>query len=215
MLIGVVIPCYVGHIKMLTELLDSIENQTVKPDKVVVSCSSTNSISVKEYSYPLIIVTTNQKLNAAKNRNIAASQLSDMDLITFIDADDIMHPQRIEILLDIFNKTNCDIVLHNFIVDNNNFQEIVNIDYKINTLERCPSGCLRHKDRNLWNIQPIHHSQSTIKKQIFDIVKYPEEIEYNRREDSIFCNRVLSLDNINHVYVTNQLSCYRQSNTPF
>ena len=37
MKIGVAIPCYYGHIQRLYDLLDSIEKQTIIPDKVVVS----------------------------------------------------------------------------------------------------------------------------------------------------------------------------------
>ncbi len=37
-----------------------------------------------------------------------------MDYITFIDADDIMHPQRIEFLLKGFQTYDSDIILHNY-----------------------------------------------------------------------------------------------------
>ena len=42
MKIGVAVPCYYGHIQRLYELLDSIEKQTILPDKVVVNSSSTS-----------------------------------------------------------------------------------------------------------------------------------------------------------------------------
>ena len=103
MKIGVAIPAYIGHINRLFELLDSIEKQTRLPDKVVVSCSSTREFNNnKTYSFPLQIIVTEERQNAAQNRNIAASNLMDMDFITFIDADDIMHPQRVEVLLKVF-----------------------------------------------------------------------------------------------------------------
>jgi len=40
MKIGVAIPSYIGHKNLLQDVLDSIENQTRLPDKVVVSYSS-------------------------------------------------------------------------------------------------------------------------------------------------------------------------------
>jgi hypothetical protein len=43
MKIGVAIPCYYGHIDQLFFLLDSIEKQTILPDKVSVSCSSSQT----------------------------------------------------------------------------------------------------------------------------------------------------------------------------
>ena len=92
MKIGVAIPCYYGHIQRLYDLLESIEKQTILPDKVVVSSSSTSELKCdKIYSFPLEVIVTECKQNASKNRNVAASKLLDMDYITFIDADDVMH----------------------------------------------------------------------------------------------------------------------------
>ena len=41
------------------------------------------------------------------------------------------------------------------------------------------------------------------------------EEEFNRKEDSVFCYRVFSLPNIKHVYIQNELSYYKASNTIF
>jgi len=216
MKIGVAVPCYYGHIGHLTNLLDSIENQSCKPDKVVVSCSSTKELfETKKYSFPLEIIITEEHKNAAQNRNIAASRLNDMDYITFIDADDIMHPQRIEILLKTFQETDCDIILHNFLMNDSNFNHIDNIDIRINELIQCYTGCIRHLDFYKYQSQSIHHSQSSIKQHIFDIIKYPEEKEYARKEDCVFCYRIFSIPNIKNVYISNQLSLYKPSNTEF
>ena len=97
MRIGVAIPCYIGHIEQLQVLLDSIAAQTRLPDKVVVSCSSTTEMppEFSKYEFDLQIICDPMRKNTAQNRNIAA-QLLDTDVITFFDADDVMHPQRIE-----------------------------------------------------------------------------------------------------------------------
>lgn len=218
MSIGVAIPCYFGHIKNLINLLDSIEEQTIKPNKVVVSCSSTkDKIETKKYNFSLEINITEEHKNAAQNRNIAASKLTDVEYITFIDADDVMHPQRIQILLKVFNETNCDIILHNFLTDYLEFKHINIINIRINELVQCSSGCIRHLDFYKYanSSQLIHHSQSSIKKYIFDIVKYPEESEFARKEDSVFCHRIFGLKNIKNVYIENELSLYKPSNTIF
>lgn len=218
--IGVAVPCYVGHLDRLFDLLDSIQNQTIHPTRVVVSSSSTPEKKIdiekyKKYTFELVIHTTEEKRNAAQNRNRSASELSDMDLITFIDADDVMSPQRIEILLKVFHLTQYDMAVHNFSYTSVPFEPITHIEYDTNTLEPCPSGCIRHKDHSLCGTYPIHHSQSTIKKAIFDLVQYPEEQDYCRREDSIFCNRVLSLANVKHVYINHRLSYYDGSGSLF
>jgi hypothetical protein len=216
MKIGVAIPCYKGHIDKLFELLDSIDKQTRVPDKVVVSCSSTDDfINCKEYNFSLEMIITSEKKNAAQNRNIAISRLTNMDYITFIDADDIMHFQRIEILLKVFQDYDSDIILHNFLINNNEFKRIEYIQVLNDSLIQSESGCLRHKDFNNHLIYHIHHSQCTIKRYISDKIKFPEETEFNRREDSVFCHRVFGLENIKHAYIINELSCYNPSNTIF
>ena len=221
MKIGVAIPSYYGHITRLYELLDSIENQTVLPDKVVVSCSSTSFFeNKKEYRFPLEVIVTEDKKNASQNRNIAVSKLLDMDYITFIDADDLMHPQRIEFLLKVFEIYNSDIILHNYFNESTTFspkffQKNLYIYVSTTTLIQSESGCITHINECNDSIDKIHHSQVTIKKEIFEKVQFPEEPEFNRREDCVFCYRIFSLPNIKHAYIQNELSYYNPSNTIF
>jgi glycosyltransferase involved in cell wall biosynthesis len=64
--------------------------------------------NINKYTFLLEILICKEDKNAAQNRNIAALKLLDMDYITFIDADDIMHPERIEILLEVIKKEESD-----------------------------------------------------------------------------------------------------------
>jgi len=218
MKIGVAIPCYYGHIDHLFILLDSIEKQTTLPDKVVVSSSSTQPFENKKtYSFPLEIIVTEEKQNAARNRNAAAAKLQDMDYITFIDADDVMHPQRIEVLLEVFKKEDSDIILHNFYDESecntNIFEHFNNICVRTYTLIKSWSGCITHVNGYNDSIDKIHHSQVTVKKNIFEQVKFPEEVEFNTREDCVFCYRVFTLPNVKNAYIQNKLSYYKPSKT--
>uniref|UniRef100_A0A6C0B0D2 Glycosyltransferase 2-like domain-containing protein n=1 Tax=viral metagenome TaxID=1070528 RepID=A0A6C0B0D2_9ZZZZ len=219
MKIGVAVPCYIGHVDMLYDLLDSIESQTLLPDKVVVSCSSTSDFSLqKNYRFPIEVITTHEKKNAAQNRNIAVANLKDMDYINFIDADDIMHKQRIEFIKKVIKENSSDIVFHNyFMQDPINKLKITelyeSVDMKVNTLTQCSSGCIRHINFHNNSDNKIHHSQITVKREIFEQVLFPEEECYKRKEDCVFCHRVFGLPNINHVYIENNLSYYRPSGT--
>lgn len=217
MKIGVAIPCFCDHIPHLIQLLNSIERQTRLPDRVVVSCSSTKgSVQTPQYSFPLTILVTEDKKNAAQNRNTAVSLLledKDIGYISFMDADDIMHPQRIEILLNMFDFAKCDIVLHNYLPESCSpeFERIEQVEMRINQLTQCESGCTRHVDFYRYQHQGIHHSQSSVARDVLFKVRYPEEQEFYRKEDSVFCNRVLGLEYITSVYVANPLSYYKMS----
>lgn len=218
MKIGVAIPCYYGHINNLFSLLDSIDSQTVVPNKVAVSCSSTDNIDIiKKYNFELDIFVTSEKLNAAQNRNNAISKLLDMDCVTFIDADDIMHPQRIEILLDTIQKYDSDVILHNYqtnpVNEANIFEKIEDVKVRTNTLIKSWSGCITHIHDYDDRIDKIHHSQVTVKNWILHIIKFPEEPDFHFKEDCVFCYKIFSLPNIKHAYISNNLTYYNPSRT--
>ena len=219
MKIGVAIPSYYGHITRLFDLLDSIENQTVLPDKVVVSCSSTSSFeNTKKYNFSLDIIITSDKHNASQNRNIAALNLLNMNYITFMDADDIMHPQRIEFLLKGFQSHDSDIILHNYFEWTKGtiekfFEIFEEINIRTHTLIQSCTGCITQINGYSDRVDKIHHGQVTVKRSIFEQVQFPEEREFETKEDSVFCYRVFSLPNIKHTYIQNELSYYNPSHT--
>lgn len=216
MKLGIAISCYIGHIPKLWELLDALNIQTVLPNKVVVSCSSTETIQIpKKYQYPLFIVITPEYKNAAENRNIAIRLLQDMDYISFIDADDLPHFQRNECILTVIKENNSDIIMHNYTTTEKHLitTPLSSLHVNHHTLEKCYSGCIKHIDffNNRQNL--IHHSQSTVKKSICDQIQYNEAKTSIAKEDAEFCSAVFSLPNIKHSYIYNQLSYYVESRT--
>jgi glycosyltransferase involved in cell wall biosynthesis len=211
MRIGVAIPCYIGHIEQLQVLLDSVSKQTRIPDKVVVSCSSTAEMPAdfQKYNFDLQIICDPDVKNPSQNRNIAARHL-DTDIISFFDADDIMHPQRIQFIEQAFLES-VDIVLHNFETNPEQIKlfETCNISY--NCLCQCASGCIRHIN---WNAHDrIHHAQVSVKREIFDQVQFDEGPTGIGKEDCVFCWSAFALPNITNAYIQNKLSLYLPSGT--
>lgn len=99
--ITVVIPHY-NHTDYLKEALDSLVQQTVKPDEVlVIDDLSPNIQAVKELckqyetKLHLKLVLPKEKLYPGKARQLGA-EMATSDVITTHDADDISHPNRIE-----------------------------------------------------------------------------------------------------------------------
>jgi glycosyltransferase involved in cell wall biosynthesis len=211
MRIGVAIPCYKNHIFPLVRCLDSIEAQTVNPDQVVVSCSSCTPDDLPElkYSFPLRVVTTEERKNAAQNRNIAAAAL-DTEIISFFDADDEMHPQRLEAIRDAFiSYRPCDIVLHSFLIGEEEltreYIRYTTFDKRYDTLRRSPTGCAVHAPD--WSAR-IAHGYVSVSKFVASRIQFKEDPGSEFREDALFCGDVLAMTGVRSVYLSNPLGRY-------
>lgn len=216
--IGVAIPCYQGHLSALGNLLESIELQSRKPDMVIVSCSSTisflNPYSSNKYSFPLHIVFHSEKKNAAENRNIAASYLT-TDIITFIDADDIMHPQRLAVIETCFTRySHIAILMHNCKMEPTEpFEHYDNLDtFHFNRLFRCPNGSTQHIDYLYFN-GILHNGQPSVPREVFDILPFDESPASHGKEDTVFCTRIITMFPQQTAYCPYQLSGYVPSGT--
>lgn len=205
--IGVVIPCHKPYIIYLRECLDSIETQTAKPSKVVVVCSSSAPSDIpadfSKYSFPLEVCVYKEKRNQAQNRNTGALHIG-TDLISFFDADDRMHPQRIELILK--NVNTADIILHSFTTELHELRPIAAPTLYRNQLERAPSLCVHLIPE--WR-KPIHNAHVTIRKEVLNYVMFREEDKFYRREDALFCGDIIQLEGIQSLYISEALSWYR------
>ncbi len=198
MRIGICIPCHAGHIGYLDCVLASIERQTVAPDVVSIAISECDQApTYTSDKYEILITVTKEQKNAAENRNTAAAAIQDnVDILSFIDADDFCAPRRIEIIKNIFETQNPDIVLHNYyewtteeqqkhvneilpllddgfdkILLTNNFTSTLSVPINFGSIH-CG-----------FNFQNAHAS---IKVQQFKKQKFPEEEIFHACEDSHF-----------------------------
>jgi glycosyltransferase involved in cell wall biosynthesis len=215
--VGIAVPCFHGHINNIKNLLNSIEKQTKKPDYVIISCSGINENDIpykqEDYSFPLKFITTKCKLNTAQNRNIAANTLN-TDVISFIDADDIMHPQCVEIIEKAFKENNIVFLVHRF-TNNTDFVDTIydndKISFDIGKLGISPvgDGCI-HLTLNNAN---IHNGHCSISKKVLRYIKYGETPKYYRREDSDFTINVVNLYPRHTAYCSLALTNYIPSGT--
>lgn len=213
--IGIAIPCYKGHIEHLKHVLDSIEKQTRKPDQVSVSCSSSEPSDIPatyyQYSFPLTILTCSEKKNTAQNRNIALSKLN-TDIVSFIDADDVMHPQRLEIVEQCFLRHDVQIFLHFY--ETNMMRDFIIYDefpFELNKLFVCPWRSVQHGYYPRACI--IHNGQCSVRREVFDRIRFQEGIEFVGREDTWFVGDVLLTYPGKQAYCPLRLSRYLPSRT--
>jgi len=213
--LGVAIPCYKGHIDILKHALDSIDKQTRKPDKVVVSCSSSESSDIPasyfQYSFPVSIFTSSEKRNVAQNRNFASSKL-DTDIVSFIDADDIMHPQRLEAIEQGFLHHDIQIFLHFY--ETNMKREFITyheFPVELHKMYVCPWRSVQHTNYRRASI--IHNSQCSVRRGVFDRIHFQEGPEFVGREDTWFVGDVLLTYPGKNAYCPLRLSRYLPSRT--
>jgi glycosyltransferase involved in cell wall biosynthesis len=210
--LAVIIPCYKPHLPKLQRLLESLSVQTRLPYEVIVACSSVEPCDVSgtvPANLPIRWILTSGRANAAMNRN-AGSRLSNCDVLSYIDADDIAHPRRCEAVLSAM-EGGADIVLHNYC----RYSATSGIRWDMSIegpmygcLQRAPSGCVIHRDD--WRI-PLHHSQATMHRSVFLLEQYPEGAEFERHEDAVFCGRVVARSEIRNAYIATPLSLYDEA----
>ena len=209
MTLGIAIPTYVGHINLLKRLLYSISKSSVLPNQVSISISSYNGdLDFEEYPFELIITKTSERKNPSQNRNIAASKLT-TDIISFIDGDDLPHNKRNEYILNSF-EYGCDSVVHNYFQNSDHGSNWFETDMdKINYLHeyidkifpdcQFAKSSLHHQD--------YHCAHISVKKEIFESIKYNESSEIEYSEDSEYTKQLIK-NNIKISYLSNRLSQY-------
>ncbi|MDE3045942.1 MAG: glycosyltransferase family 2 protein [Verrucomicrobiota bacterium] len=116
------IPCAAQHFVHLEPLLDLLAQQTRLPEEVVVSLSEVvrlekramDELEEREWPFQLKILRHEGKRSAGMNRNLACKAVTG-DLIICQDADDIPHPQRVEIVGYLFEHYAITHLLHTYV----------------------------------------------------------------------------------------------------
>lgn len=131
-----VVLCTYNGAKYLEKQLNSIFNQTITPDEIVITddCSIDSTINIlekykKKYSCIKLIKNTSNK-GFVDNFKYAIS-LTTGDIIFFCDQDDIWYKNKVEKMLNLFIKNNNILSLNcNYDLINEN-DELINSIYKI------------------------------------------------------------------------------------
>ena len=206
------IPCIPKHVKHLKELSKNINEQSVLPEEVIIAISNSDRYTKNQIRKifqnlrtKLIITDVSHKALAGENRNRAV-KFATSDIVSFMDADDLMHKQRIEILKYHFNKSNAIAIFHKFKHGN----PIGKINVKNIKLD---SDILikAHKDKSTiyLKINDITHGHVSCLRSIFNKLK--QDINNTeRREDSKFARDLMDNFDQKRIYLINEnLSNYR------
>jgi glycosyltransferase involved in cell wall biosynthesis len=121
---SLIVPCIPKHFQYIPELLEQYAKQTVPPDEIVISLSEAASMAsgeidaVKNNPWPfqLKIIEHKEKRSEGENRNLG-TQYASGDLMLYQDADDLPHPQRVELIKRLFENYQIDHLLHAYVLD--------------------------------------------------------------------------------------------------
>ena len=116
---SLLIPCHATHAPLLYPLLETYRKQTLLPDEIVISLSSSNEVNPSlvqklletPWPFPVKLELSQKRLFAGENRNRAAFS-SFGDILILQDADDLPHPRRVEIIRELFQKYHIDHLMH-------------------------------------------------------------------------------------------------------
>lgn len=171
---SLIIPCCAKHARHLSLLLRVYEQQAELPDEVVISLSEVNLVSniildtlKKElWSFPIRLVISKKKLFAGENRNRACEHATG-DILICQDADDLPHPQRIEIIKYFFKTYQVDHLMHEMVVFKQNQSFSYNYYKDFSQIPFCyfdgfTDACYGH----------FTNGNVAIAKHVFDTVKW-------------------------------------------
>lgn len=205
--IAVCIPCHREYIPFIDRVLLSVKNQTVLPDLVLINLSGVESsvkyMEIDNFSCRLIFMFTSEQKNHAESRNILSRNVPEnIDIISFFDSDDFMHPARIEMILNAFKNYKADFFLHNYKkIDFENKPD----DKWLEIVKSIPiSKAIYDKFKYELHIGQCGHISG--KRELFLQNPYPESNETSYASDSIFVKFMQEKFNI--CFTDDQLCLY-------
>ncbi len=208
---SLVIPAIPKHFSNITKILEAYLAGTELPDEVVISLSEAFQIKkrTKDNIRALyekvfdrfLLIESDEKIFAGPNRQSGSDQ-SSHPIIIYQDADDIPHPQRIEVIKYFFAKQDIVHLNHSYIpsyeqfsfLDPTKIEAITSNDLTTNYF---PNG-------RLMDCLSVTHAYGTpyglitagavsIRREVLEKVKWrsPSELQMLKGEDYEFCMMVL------------------------
>lgn len=196
--ISIVVPCIPRDVKHLDRLLNSIKNQTYKPHEIIIAMSGQSDKEseklkqnlIKKYELPIKFSNVENKQGASANRNRGAKSCSG-DLITFIDADDVMYPDKLLYVNNIYNKYQPKLFLHGFSLG---YKKFYSPDMFYSTmfgtqLYDIAKNTEKH-NKHGGILRGITHGHPTVSRDVMKKINFNEQLKVG--EDTTFVREVIN-----------------------
>lgn len=109
--VSVVVPCSHKHAHLLTDLCQELYRQSRSPDEIVVASSGP---AVPQLPSEVRVLHSAAPCTTGRNRNRGFDAIVG-DLVVFQDADDLPHPQRVEIVAGLFEGYEIEHLMHGYV----------------------------------------------------------------------------------------------------
>lgn len=193
------------HNGCLQKSLESIRRQTFLPKAVILVVSNTNRSSSdiqNELTHFLGPVQLKVKVHRARlmqseGRNVATSYTTS-DLVSFMDADDFSHPQRLEIITREFSRhKKLRMCLHEYVTGTAETASWFARKFSLSELRRVKGTRYLCKAELMSRHQPhldllVHHAHVTVRKEVFTRHLFDETAAAYRIEDSLFVRDIIA-----------------------
>ena len=197
--ISLVIPCVPAHVQYLPECVASALAQTRPPQEVVIALSACTPSEAHEAeaavraiagANPMAIrmLAQGEPAAAATNRNRGA-RASSQPIVSFIDADDTMHPQRLERVLGLLHEHRADAVLHGFAPNSPCEAWPVGSGHVIAPEEAAMREAADRESVHLTFLL-VTHGHITVRRSVLEAVQ--QDPSAAGREDSLFVRQVFA-----------------------
>jgi hypothetical protein len=193
--VSLCIPCVPEDVEALKDtLVPSILQQTLKPKEVIFAISGIpkedsalleTELQSKLVDVPVTVNAIEGQAYAGANRN-RAENLATGDLIAFFDADDAMHPRRLEVLAYIWEKYHPKVILHGW---SEGVESSLHLEQQFQLIEGMEIatyglgilGKLAHA---------VHQGQPAVDKKVFASVRERDDLP--RGQDVQFLHDVMA-----------------------
>ena len=214
--ISIVIPCIPRDIKYLDRLMESIKNQSYKPYEIIIALSGDdlifninklNNLLFEKFNLPIKFSYHKKKCNASVNRNRGAKFCSG-DIITFMDADDKMYPDKLSYINTYFNKNNPKLLLHAYSSGYDKFDFKKSFEIVLGKKLYDVAKLTENKILRL-PIGDIAHGHSSISSDVINNINFREDV--NIGEDTLFVRDILKFygrENNTAIFINIPLSQY-------
>lgn len=221
--ISLCVPCFPPHEKFLPELIENVNKQTRAPEEIVISLSERSKVYAKSIQKELQdltdisikIISIAGKAFAGENRNKAASNAKSK-ILSFMDADDKMHPKRLELIELLFENRDIHALLHMYttnLFDNNVYfdpEKIIGQDEVYNEHINEREVRLKRWDYT-WNPSlnsyiGLHHGHLSILASSYKAIK--QSRKHRRGQDALFVRKILNRYNRGVIIYKEPLSKY-------